>query len=230
MTGQPPSGAKKRPATSRDVARVAGVSRTTVSYVLNNTPGVKITESTKEAVFNAAAELHYRPNPLARSLVSKSGPLVIVMPRLPLNETIAGTFADVTTELFRRGFITTIVQVHDDVEMAYETIVGFQPRAAIFVTETWDELINRLEGQAIQVISLLDHFGIADDDARVNAWGGAIALGHPLAASGVRLMIQLAAQFQERPDVRYGLTAMCVGLGQGGSIIWENPFYNGKKK
>ena len=86
------------------------------------------------------------------------------------------------------------------------------------------------EAFAIQVISLLDHFGIADDDPRVNPWGGAIALGHPLAASGVRLMIQLAAQFQERPDVRYGLTAMCVGLGQGGSVIWENPFYTGKKK
>ncbi|MGF3052482.1 thiolase family protein [Microbacterium sp. YY-03] len=86
------------------------------------------------------------------------------------------------------------------------------------------------EAFAIQVISLLDHFGIADDDPRVNPWGGAIALGHPLAASGVRLMIQLAAHFQERPDVRYGLTAMCVGLGQGGSVIWENPFYTGKKK
>lgn len=86
------------------------------------------------------------------------------------------------------------------------------------------------EAFAIQVISLLDHFGIADDDARVNQWGGAIALGHPLAASGVRLMIQLAAQFAERPDVRYGLTAMCVGLGQGGSVIWENPFFDGKKK
>jgi acetyl-CoA acyltransferase len=86
------------------------------------------------------------------------------------------------------------------------------------------------EAFAIQVISLLDHFGIADDDPRVNQWGGAIALGHPLAASGVRLMIQLAAQFAERPDVRYGLTAMCVGLGQGGSVIWENPFFDGKKK
>nr|WP_206686664.1 thiolase family protein [Microbacterium aquimaris] len=86
------------------------------------------------------------------------------------------------------------------------------------------------EAFAIQVISLLDHFGIADDDPRVNQWGGAIALGHPLAASGVRLMIQLAAQFAERPDVRYGLTAMCVGLGQGGSVIWENPHYDGKKR
>ncbi|MFT4210571.1 MAG: thiolase family protein [Microbacterium sp.] len=86
------------------------------------------------------------------------------------------------------------------------------------------------EAFAVQVISLLDHFGIADDDPRVNQWGGAIAVGHPLAASGVRLMIQLAAQFAERPDVRYGLTAMCVGLGQGCSVIWENPHYNGKKR
>src|SRR3546814_10524732 len=70
------------------------------------------------------------------------------------------------------------------------------------------------EAFAIQVISLLDHFGIADDDPRVNPWGGAIAIGHPLAASGVHLMIQLAAHFQERPDVRYGLTALCVGLGR----------------
>lgn len=85
------------------------------------------------------------------------------------------------------------------------------------------------EAFAVQVLSLLDHFGIADDDPRVNQWGGAIAMGHPLASSGVRLMIQLAAQFAERPDVRYGLTAMCIGLGQGGSIIWENPHYKGKK-
>jgi acetyl-CoA acyltransferase len=86
------------------------------------------------------------------------------------------------------------------------------------------------EAFAVQVLSLLDHFGIDDEDPRVNQWGGAIAIGHPLASSGVRLMIQLAAQFAERPDVRFGLTAMCVGLGQGGSVIWENPHYTGKKK
>ncbi|MET4780153.1 thiolase family protein [Glaciihabitans sp. UYNi722] len=86
------------------------------------------------------------------------------------------------------------------------------------------------EAFAVQVLSLLDHFGIDDEDPRVNQWGGAIAIGHPLASSGVRLMIQLAAQFAERPDVRYGLTAMCVGLGQGGSVIWENPYFDGTKK
>lgn len=83
------------------------------------------------------------------------------------------------------------------------------------------------EAFAVQVLSMLDHFGIDDEDPRVNPWGGAIALGHPLAASGVRLMIQLARQFETRPDVRYGLTAMCVGLGQGGTVIWENPHWDG---
>ena len=85
------------------------------------------------------------------------------------------------------------------------------------------------EAFAVQVLSFLDHYGIADDDPRVNPWGGAIALGHPLAASGVRLMIQLARQFETRPDVQYGLTAMCVGLGQGGSVLWENPHFQGGK-
>lgn len=86
------------------------------------------------------------------------------------------------------------------------------------------------EAFAVQVLSFLDHFDLQDDDPRVNPWGGAIALGHPLASSGVRLMIQLARQFEQRPDVQYGVTAMCVGLGQGGSVIWENPHFDGKKR
>jgi len=79
------------------------------------------------------------------------------------------------------------------------------------------------EAFAIQVLSMLDHFGIADDDERVNPYGGAIAYGHPLASSGVRLMTQLARRFEERPEVRYGLTSMCIGMGMGGTVIWENP-------
>ncbi|KQQ10975.1 thiolase family protein [Rathayibacter sp. Leaf296] len=85
------------------------------------------------------------------------------------------------------------------------------------------------EAFAVQVLSFLDHFGIDDDDPRVNEYGGAIAVGHPLASSGVRLMIQLARQFEAHPEVRYGLTAMCVGLGQGGTVIWENPHFDGKR-
>jgi len=85
------------------------------------------------------------------------------------------------------------------------------------------------EAFAIQVLSFLDHFGIADDDKRVNIYGGAIAVGHPLASSGVRLILNLANGFNEQPEVRYGITTMCIGLGMGGTIIWENPNYKGAK-
>jgi acetyl-CoA acyltransferase len=81
------------------------------------------------------------------------------------------------------------------------------------------------EAFAVQVLSFLDHYGIKDDDSRVNPDGGAIAVGHPLASSGVRLMTQLARHFEARPDVRYGLTSMCIGIGMGGSVIWENPHH-----
>ncbi|MBB5872426.1 acetyl-CoA acyltransferase [Allocatelliglobosispora scoriae] len=86
------------------------------------------------------------------------------------------------------------------------------------------------EAFAVQVLAFLDHFGISDDDPRVNPWGGAIAIGHPLASSGVRLMTQLSRHFAEHPEVRYGLTAMCIGIGMGGTVIWENPNWTGESK
>ncbi|WP_346054206.1 thiolase family protein [Amycolatopsis dongchuanensis] len=86
------------------------------------------------------------------------------------------------------------------------------------------------EAFAVQVLAFLDHFGIDQTDTRVNPWGGAIACGHPLASSGVRLMTQLSRQFAEHPEVRYGLTTMCIGIGMGGSVLWENPNHDGSDK
>ena len=81
------------------------------------------------------------------------------------------------------------------------------------------------EAFAVQVLAFLEHFGIADDSDKVNRYGGAIATGHPLASSGVRLMNQLSRQFAEDSSVRYGMTAMCIGIGMGGAVIWENPHH-----
>jgi acetyl-CoA acyltransferase len=86
-------------------------------------------------------------------------------------------------------------------------------------------LIEINEAFAVQVLAFLEHFGISDDDPRVNPFGGAIALGHPLASSGVRLMAQLAQSFADHPEVRYGITTMCVGIGMGGTVVWENPLH-----
>ena len=92
------------------------------------------------------------------------------------------------------------------------------------------DLFEINEAFAVQVLAFLDAFDLADDDARVNPYGGAIAVGHPLAASGIRLISQLARQFEAHPEVRYGLTTMCVGLGQGGSVIWANPHHTDEKE
>jgi acetyl-CoA acyltransferase len=74
---------------------------------------------------------------------------------------------------------------------------------------------------AVQVLSWCDGMGVSPDDPRLNPYGGAIACGHPLAATGVRLLAQLAYGLRERPDVRYGLTALCVGMGMGAALLWE---------
>jgi len=83
-------------------------------------------------------------------------------------------------------------------------------------------VIELNEAFAVQCIAFMKEFGLEDQDPRLNPWGGAIAFGHPLAASGPRLMAHLMHLFQERPSARYGMTTMCVGLGQGGTVIWEN--------
>lgn len=83
------------------------------------------------------------------------------------------------------------------------------------------DIIEINEAFSVQALYFLDHFGLRPDDPRVNQWGGAIAYGHPLAASGPRLVAFMCGLFRENPEARYGLTTMCVGRGQGYSIIWE---------
>jgi acetyl-CoA acyltransferase len=122
-------------------------------------------------------------------------------------------FAGVEPEIMGYGPVPSTIKALKQAGLKIEDIGAFE--------------IN--EAFAVQVIAFLDHFGIADDDPRVNPYGGAIAVGHPLASSGVRLMLNLARTFESQPDVRYGITTMCIGLGMGGTVIWENPNFKGAK-
>jgi acetyl-CoA acyltransferase len=92
-------------------------------------------------------------------------------------------------------------------------------QAGITIDEV--DLFELNEPFAVQVLTWCDELGIAGDDPRLNPYGGAIACGHPLAATGVRLIAQLAYGLRER-DGRYGLTALCIGMGMGCAILWEN--------
>ena len=122
-------------------------------------------------------------------------------------------FAGVEPEIMGYGPVPATIKALKQAGLKIEDIGAFEVNEAF----------------AVQVIAFLDHFGIADDDPRVNPYGGAIAVGHPLASSGVRLMLNLARTFEEKPDVRYGITTMCIGLGMGGTVIWENPHFKGTK-
>jgi acetyl-CoA acetyltransferase len=82
------------------------------------------------------------------------------------------------------------------------------------------DVIELNEAFAAQGLACLRELGVADDDARVNPNGGAIALGHPLGMSGARLALTAAYQLRET-GARYALCTMCIGVGQGFALVLE---------
>ncbi|MHB8203090.1 MAG: thiolase family protein [Desulfomonilaceae bacterium] len=91
-------------------------------------------------------------------------------------------------------------------------------------------LVEMNEAFAVQAVAFMEEFGLSfPDDPKLNIYGGAIAFGHPLASSGVRLALHMMHGFKEHPEAKYGLETMCVGLGQGGAVIWKNLQRDGKK-
>jgi acetyl-CoA acyltransferase len=131
----------------------------------------------------------------------------------PKMRLVTFAFAGVEPEIMGYGPVPSTIKALKQANLKIEDIGAFE--------------IN--EAFAVQVLAFLDHFGIAEDDKRVNPAGGAIAVGHPLASSGIRLMLNLARTFEENPSIKYGITTMCIGLGMGGTVIWENPNYEAGK-
>jgi acetyl-CoA acyltransferase len=83
------------------------------------------------------------------------------------------------------------------------------------------DAIEQNEAFAVQVLAFLDHFGIPQDSMKNNPYGGAIAVGHPLAMSGARLTQQLAYRMRSDDSIQRGITTLCIGLGMGCSVLWE---------
>ena len=82
------------------------------------------------------------------------------------------------------------------------------------------DVIELNEAFASQSLACLRELGVADDDARVNRNGGAIALGHPLGMSGARIILSAAREL-EATGTRRALCTMCIGVGQGAAVILE---------
>ena len=118
---------------------------------------------------------------------------------------VSFAFAGVEPELMGMGPVPATKKVLERAGLSIDQIDAFE--------------LN--EPFAVQVLTWCEGMGVSPDDERLNPYGGAIACGHPLAATGVRLVAQLAYAMRERPSSRYGLTALCVGMGMGAALVWE---------
>jgi acetyl-CoA acyltransferase len=118
---------------------------------------------------------------------------------------VSFAFAGVEPELMGMGPVPATKKVLEQAGLSIDRVDAFE--------------LN--EPFAVQVLTWCEGMGVSPDDERLNPYGGAIACGHPLAATGVRLVAQLAYAMRERPSSRYGLTALCVGMGMGAALLWE---------
>jgi acetyl-CoA acyltransferase len=146
-----------------------------------------------------------------------------------LNDGAAAVLLMSREKAFELGLTPKMRWVSTAVAAVDPTIMGIAPvpatqKALKKAGLTMDDIdiIELNEAFAVQALYCIDRLGMEWDDQRVNRWGGAIAYGHPLASSGPRLVAFLAGLFKENPKAGYGLTTMCVGRGQGYSVIWEN--------
>jgi acetyl-CoA acyltransferase len=118
---------------------------------------------------------------------------------------VSFAFAGVEPELMGMGPVPATKKVLEQAGLSIDQVDAFE--------------LN--EPFAVQVLTWCEGTGVSPDDERLNPYGGAIACGHPLAATGVRLVAQLAYAMRKRPSSRYGLTALCVGMGMGAALLWE---------
>jgi DNA-binding LacI/PurR family transcriptional regulator len=128
--GEVSSAGKMARPTHADVARLAGVSTATVSYVLNGADGRRISARTREAVYRAAEQLGYRPNVAARNLArGKSGVVLYVVPRIAVGEMPMQAGSRMTTELARRGLLQVQIFETDDDHHIVDAVHDLDPVA-----------------------------------------------------------------------------------------------------
>ena len=140
----------------------------------------------------------------AAAAVVASGAYVQAEGKMPLARLIAAAVVGVPPEIMGIGPAPAIKLLLERAGLSLDQIGRFE--------------IN--EAQGAQTLSVARELGL--DLSKLNVNGGAIALGHPLAATGVRLTITLAREMQ-KSGVRYGVSSACIGGGQGIALLLENP-------
>ena len=186
-----------RNVTSKDVARLAGVSRTTVSLILNDAPNVRISQETREKVLRAARELKYHPNALAQSLKTKRSKIIgLIIPSItnPFFPSIAQGVEDAAVENDYNIFLCNSFRDPEKEKSYIRTLAGKQVDGIIFTSLTYSqEMIKELRQRGVAMIAFDRRVSDEDVDSVLfdNVKGAEMAVEH-LISLGHRLIAFLS--------------------------------------
>lgn len=219
-------GASKR-VTSADVARAAGVSRTTVSYILNNTGNQVISGATRERVLRAAADLNYVPLASARILRrGRSDIVIFLMPNWPIGPTIARLMDRLGRRLEEHG-LTMVSRTHLDDRSLLGLWQAITPAAVVRVGSLGPTLDAELRRAGGVLVEIDDHDGDLGAVAIPDVRGGRMQAEH-LAATGHR---RLGYALPDDPALRVfweprlqGVRLACADLGLDLPVVAETSF------
>lgn len=146
-----------RRVTGADVATAAGVSRATVSYVINQTPGQTIPAQTRDRVLAAAKRLGYRPSMAGRALRTGRSDLVVwILPDWPIGAEVGRFIEALSREASRRGYLLTMVPEQEGAEAIETTIRQLSPAAIVAIHALPDRIVTLAEASNIPIASTQD--------------------------------------------------------------------------
>lgn len=214
--------------TSAQVAQAAGVSRATVSYVLNDAPGQKISSETRESVLRAARELGYRPNSVARSLRSGRGTNVLFpLPGMQRTHVVTRLVDACTRALTAAGLsLVTDFAVYDDLDEKLDAWVRLAPAAVIDLLIRHDDpVLPALRKQGVPVLS-----AALDDESSWESTSDAFAratretqLRHLLDVGARRIAVVLPTRLPLDPRIERRLVRRLTTMAQrsGAELVVE---------
>ncbi|MFC8530263.1 LacI family DNA-binding transcriptional regulator [Nocardia sp. NPDC057227] len=197
--------------TKADVARQAGVSTATVSYVLNNVPGRSISEQTRAAVRRAADELGYRPNLAARNLARRrSGVVLFVLPQVALNALAIEVSTRMTTELARRGVMQVLLFDTGDEAAVVNAITDLDPVAVTGVYPLQGAALAAVEAARIPNF----HLGSSRlaDLGNLHLTAGEVRIAHLVERGHRRLAYAFSPDESVRPIGEYWLAGLRTAM------------------
>jgi DNA-binding LacI/PurR family transcriptional regulator len=217
-----------RRVTSADVARAAGVSRTTVSYVLNNTAHQKIPDDTRQRVFDAAAQLAYAPSAAARALrIGRTDTVLCLLPEWPISPAVGALLQNLSAALASRGLLLVVHPRSRDARPISDVWKAITPAAVLTFEDLGREEVAAMRAGGIELIANLLGRPVRGRDFGVRLQRTGMLQVQHLAAAGHRRLGYAMPDDQRvesfaQPRLE-GVRQACAGLDLDEPIVCTVP-------